>query len=309
MSDFTTPVDSYFDFLAVERAAANNTLQAYRRDIDRYISFLTCYPVNSLGEVTQNHLEEFRDSLVAGDKKLGYAPLAASSAARVMVSVRGLHKFAFREGITESDPAATVPPPKIAQRLPKALPVNTIFKLLEGAGDGSSPDPVRALRDRALLEMLYTTGARISEITGLNIGDIDIENASVLLHGKGDKERIVPVGGPALKAYQEYLVRSRPALSKGKTHAAFLNLRGNRLSRQSAWQIIQNTADQAHITEDVSPHTLRHSFATHMLEGGADVRVVQELLGHSSVTTTQIYTMVTAESLREVWAESHPRAR
>ena len=159
------------------------------------------------------------------------------------------------------------------------------------------------IRDR------YTTGARISEVTGLDIGDLDVDNAAVLLHGKGDKERIVPVGGPALHAYQEYMVRSRPVLSRGKTHAVFLNLRGGRMSRQSAWQIIQEAAKRAQITDDVSPHTLRHSFATHMLEGGADVRVVQELLGHSSVTTTQIYTMVTAESLREVWAEAHPRAR
>ena len=309
MGDLTSQVEAYFDFLTVERAASHNTLQAYRRDIDRYAAFLALYPITTLADVTQTHVEEFRDSLVTGDSRLGYAPLATSSAARIMVSIRGLHKFALREEFTGTNPAAMVAPPKPPQRLPKALPVDTILRLLEGAGDGSSPDPVRALRDRALLELLYTTGARISEVTGLDIGDLDVDNAAVLLHGKGDKERIVPVGGPALHAYQEYMVRSRPALSRGKTHAVFLNLQGGRMSRQSAWQIIQEAAKRAQITDDVSPHTLRHSFATHMLEGGADVRVVQELLGHSSVTTTQIYTMVTAESLREVWAEAHPRAR
>lgn len=302
-------IASYFDYLIVEKASSPNTIASYRRDIERYKAFLEERKITSLAEVSSSDIESFRDTLITGDSALGFKPLANSSAARVTVSVRGLHKFAHRERITRDNPAIQIKPPKPAKRLPKALPVNTVLALLEAAGDGSSSDPVTALRDRALLEVLYSTGARISEIMGLDIGDIDVEHALVLLHGKGGKERLVPVGGPAIDAYEQYLVRSRPALSKGRTHAAFLNLRGNRLSRQSAWQIIQLAAEKANIKEPISPHTLRHSFATHMLEGGADVRVVQELLGHASVTTTQIYTMVTAESLRQVWAEAHPRAR
>lgn len=302
-------IASYFDYLIVEKALSPNTIASYRRDIDRYQKFLSARKIDNLAAVSTADIEDFRDSLITGDSSLGFKPLANSSAARITVSVRGLHKFAHREGFTRDNPAAQIKPPKPAKRLPKALPVATVLKLLEAAGDGTSPDPVRALRDRALLEILYSTGGRISEIMGLDIGDIDVEHSLVLLRGKGGKERLVPIGGPAIDAYQQYLVRSRPVLSKGRTHAVFLNLRGNRLSRQSAWQIIQTAAEKANIKEPISPHTLRHSFATHMLEGGADVRAVQELLGHASVTTTQIYTMVTAESLRQVWAEAHPRAR
>ncbi|MFY9189828.1 MAG: site-specific tyrosine recombinase XerD [Lawsonella sp.] len=302
-------IASYFDYLIVEKGSSTNTVASYRRDIDRYQKFLEKYHISSLADVTTSDVEKFRDSLITGDTSLGFKPLANSSAARAIVSVRGLHKFAHRERFTGDNPAAQIKPPKPAKRLPKALPVATILALLEAAGDGTSPEPVTALRDRAVLEVLYSTGARISEIMSLDVGDIDVDHSLVLLHGKGGKDRLVPVGGPAIDAYEQYLVRSRPVLSKGRTHAAFLNLRGNRLSRQSAWQIIQNAAEKANIKESISPHTLRHSFATHMLEGGADVRVVQELLGHASVTTTQIYTMVTAESLRQVWAEAHPRAR
>lgn len=308
-SSLDREVASYFDYLLVEKGSSPNTISSYRRDIGRYMDFLKARGIQSLTAVTAQDIEEFRDVLITGDAALAFKPLANSSAARVTVAIRGLHKFALRERYTQDNPAANIKPPKPAKRLPKALPVDTVLRLLEGAGDGESPDPVVALRDRALLELLYSTGARITEIVSLDIGEIDTDHALVLLHGKGGKERLVPVGGPAISAYEQYLVRSRPTLSKGKTHAAFLNLRGNRLSRQSAWQIIQTAADNAEINDSVSPHTLRHSFATHMLEGGADVRVVQEMLGHASVTTTQIYTMVTAESLRQVWAEAHPRAR
>jgi integrase/recombinase XerD len=214
--------------------------------------------------------------------------------------------------------AYAVKPPAPGRRLPKALPYDQVLRLLEAAGGGSG-DPAagvdggpRGLRDRALLEMLYSTGARISETVGLDVDDLDLGERSVVLRGKGGKQRLVPIGRPALAAVDAYLVRGRPVLAargKGNAGALFLNARGARLSRQSAWQVLHTAAERAGIAAAVSPHTLRHSFATHLLDGGADVRVVQELLGHASVTTTQIYTLVTVNTLREVWATAHPRAR
>ena len=224
-----------------------------------------------------------------------------------MVAVRGLHRFAVREGLVEADPARGVRPPTPPRRLPKALPVDQVERLLDAAG---APQTPLALRDRALLEMLYGTGARISEAVGLAIDDLDRADATVMLRGKGGKERIVPVGGYALRAVDDYLVRSRPGLATAGrgTPAVFLNARGGPLSRQSAWAILRAVAQRAGLAAAVSPHTLRHSFATHLLDGGADVRVVQELLGHASVTTTQVYTLVTVDRLREVYATAHPRA-
>ncbi len=236
-----------------------------------------------------------------------HPPLAASSAARALVAVRGLHRFAVREGLVELDAAREVKPPAAPRRLPKALPVDDVLRLLETPGvDGAG-----ALRDRALLEVLYSTGARISEAVGLDLDDIDSRERTVLLDGKGGKQRLVPIGRPALAALDAYLVRARPGLASGGrgSPAVFLNVRGGRLSRQSAWQVLKVAAERAGIAATVSPHTLRHSFATHLIEGGADVRVVQELLGHASVTTTQIYTLVTVNTLREVYATAHPRAR
>lgn len=239
--------------------------------------------------------------------------------ARALAAVRGWHKYLVLEGTVTADPAREVKPPKKPQRLPKALTVSQVSALLEAAGDSS--DGPRALRDRALLEFLYATGARISEAVGLDVDDFDASVGSVRLFGKGSKERIVPVGSFALAAVDAYLVRGRPSLVAARAASAaagrksadgpalFLNARGGRLSRQSAWQVLRDAAGRAGLTEHVSPHTLRHSFATHLLAGGADVRVVQELLGHASVTTTQIYTLVTVDSLREVYATSHPRAR
>jgi integrase/recombinase XerD len=224
------------------------------------------------------------------------------------VAVRGFHKFALADGLAASDPAKAVRPPAPAKRLPKALPLADVEAILEAAG---APGTTLALRDRALLELLYGTGARISEAVGLDVDDLDTVDQTVLLRGKGGKHRIVPVGSYALAAVEAYLVRGRPELvTTGKgTPALFLNARGGRLSRQSAWAVLVRTAERAGVTRDVSPHTLRHSFATHLLDGGADVRVVQELLGHASVTTTQVYTLVTVDSLREVFASAHPRAR
>jgi integrase/recombinase XerD len=237
-----------------------------------------------------------------------HPPLGATSAARTVVAVRGFHKFAVRDGLAAVDPAATVKPPTPAKRLPKALPLSDVEAILDAAGAAGT---TLALRDRALLEVLYGTGARISEAVGLDVDDLDLTDGTVRLRGKGDKERIVPVGSYARAAVDAYLVRGRPELvSTGTgTPALFLNARGGRLSRQSAWTVLVKAADRAGVTRDVSPHTLRHSFATHLLDGGADVRVVQELLGHASVTTTQVYTLVTVDNLREVFATAHPRAR
>jgi integrase/recombinase XerD len=289
----------------VERGTSRHTLEGYARDLRRYTDHLTASGVADLAEVTERHVSAFLAVLREGSDE--HPPLAASSAARALVAVRGLHRFAVREGLVELDPAREVRPPSAPRRLPKALPVDQVVRLLDTAcGDGAGQ-----LRDRALLELLYSTGARISEAVGLDLDDIDSRERTVVLDGKGGKQRLVPIGRPALEALDAYLVRARPALAAhGRgTPAVFLNLRGGRLSRQSAWQTLKVAADRAGISASVSPHTLRHSFATHVLEGGADVRVVQELLGHASVTTTQIYTLVTVNTLREVYATAHPRAR
>jgi integrase/recombinase XerD len=223
------------------------------------------------------------------------------------VAVRGFHRFAVQEGISATDPGREVKPPASAKRLPKALTVEEVEAILTSTG-GVAADPL-GLRDRALLEFLYGTGARISEAVGLDLDDLDVDNGVAHLHGKGGKQRLVPIGSKGREALSAYLVRSRPGLLVTAQPAVFLNARGGRLSRQSAWTILRAAAERAGVTAEVSPHTMRHSFATHLLDGGADVRVVQELLGHASVTTTQVYTKVTVEHLREVYALAHPRAR
>jgi integrase/recombinase XerD len=293
-------IAAYLDHLAVERGTARNTLDSYARDLRRYVEHLG---KAELAAVTEREVAEFLAVLREGDAE--HPPLAATSAARALVAVRGLHKFAVREGLLEHDPAREVRPPSTPRRLPKALPLDDVLRLLDTPGDGVGP-----LRDRALLELLYSTGARISEAVGLDLDDIDATQRTALLDGKGGKQRLVPIGRPALAALDAYNVRARSVLAlRGRhTPAVFLNQRGGRLSRQSAWQVLKDAAERAGITAAVSPHTLRHSFATHLLEGGADVRVVQELLGHASVTTTQIYTLVTVNTLREVYATAHPRA-
>lgn len=302
-------ITDYLDHLLIERGLASNTVTAYRRGLARFSDYSSHAGVTTVEGVTAELIEAFRDALCEGDPSLEWAPVSLSTVAHTIVTVRGFFSFAAQEGWREDNPASTVTPPRIGVRLPKALPVDTVIALLEGAGDGSSADPVIALRDRAVLELLYSTGARVSEIVGLNYGDVNVEHSIAVLHGKGGKDRIVPVGGPARDFYCEYLTRSRPALAKKPTSAVFLNKLGRRLSRQSVWAILQNAAQRGGVKEPVSPHTLRHSCGTHMLEGGASIREVQELLGHSSVTTTEIYTKVTAESLREVWNEAHPRSR
>ncbi len=270
-----------------------------------------------IGAVTTQDVAEFLARLREGDEQ--HRPLAASSAGRAVVAVRGLHAFALAEGLAGADPARAVRPPAPPRRLPRAVSIPDVERLLQIAGD--SP-PQR--RDRALLELLYGTGARISEAVGLDVDDLDLAGpagqrrgtdgavATVRLAGKGGRQRIVPVGSYALAALQAYLVQARPALAASArsgqpSPAVFLNARGGRLTRQGAWGALRAAAARAGLAE-VSPHMLRHSFATHLLDGGADVRVVQELLGHASVSTTQVYTLVTVDKLREVYAASHPRA-
>jgi integrase/recombinase XerD len=304
-------LQGYLDHLTIERGVAANTLSSYRRDLRRYAEHLTARGVETLAAVTETDVSEFLVALRRGDPDTGVQALSAVSAARALIAVRGLHRFAAAEGLTDVDVARAVKPPTPGRRLPKSLSIDEVLTLLDGAGGDSEADGPLTLRNRALLELLYSTGARISEAVGLDIDDVDTHARSVLLRGKGGKQRLVPIGRPAVSALDAYLVRGRPDLARrGRgTPAIFLNARGGRLSRQSAWQVLQDAAERAGITSAVSPHTLRHSFATHLLEGGADVRVVQELLGHASVTTTQIYTMVTVHALREVWAGAHPRAR
>ncbi len=298
----------------MERGLAANTLASYRRDLSRYQQVMTAAGRTEIGEVTSADISSYLAGLREGDAD--HPPLAASSAGRAMAAVRGLHAFACAQGITAADPARPVPPPAPPRRLPKAISVAEVERLLDAAGPGPQDDP-RGIRDRALLEFLYATGARISEATALDVDGLTLDGlardgeAAVLLDGKGGKQRVVPLGRYAAAALDAYLVRARPALAAGATRtvppAVFLNARGGRLTRQGAWAVLRRAAERANLPR-VSPHTLRHSFATHMLDGGADIRVVQELLGHASVTTTQIYTLVTVEKLREVYAAAHPRA-
>lgn len=352
--DLQRAVQAYLDHLTVERALAGNTLSSYRRDLARYVATLTAAGVTDLAQVTEadiaGHVVRLREG--GGEHR----PVAAASAARAISAVRGLHRFAVREGLAATDPSREIKPPALPRRLPKALDVDQVSRLL------STPtmDGPLGLRDRALLEFLYGTGARISEAVGCAVDDLDLEAGTVILHGKGGRTRLVPVGSYACRALEAYLVRARPALSaaalagagsasstrarggasRGGTSSAdaassmdaavsvggpasvggaalvgspalvggavFLNARGGRLTRQGAWTILREAARRADVP--ASPHTLRHSYATHLLDGGADIRVVQELLGHASVTTTQVYTLVTVERLREVYVTSHPRA-
>jgi integrase/recombinase XerD len=301
-------VDEYLQYLVVERGLAANTVESYRRDLRRYADVLVERGIGALDGVRAADIGAFLAALRTGDEE--HQPLATSSAGRAVVAVRGLHAFALAQGMCADDPARDVAPPQPPKRLPKAIGISEVERLLEAAGSTEDPDP-RVLRDRALLEFLYGTGARISEAVGLDIRDLDLSaDPSVLLSGKGGKQRFVPVGSYAARALQAYLVRGRPALAaraRRPVNAVFLNARGGRLTRQGAWGLLGEAADRSGL-KGASPHTLRHSFATHLLDGGADIRVVQELLGHASVTTTQVYTLVTVDKLREVYAVAHPRA-
>jgi integrase/recombinase XerD len=352
LTSVDTVVRRYLDHLAVERGLAAHTLDAYRRDLHRYAATLTAAGRAEIGAVATTDVADYVAGLRAGDQE--HPPLAASSAGRAVVAVRGLHAFALVEGLAQADPAKAVRPPVPPRRLPHAISVPDVARLLQVAGDSPAQR-----RDRALLELLYGTGARISEALGLDVDDLDLGGgvgwtqgagsavgaggadgasravsagdagggdaggtagaggaggavATVRLAGKGGKQRIVPIGGYACRALDAYLVQARPSLVAGArggqpSRAVFLNARGGRLTRQGAWGALRAAAAKAGLDE-ISPHMLRHSFATHLLDGGADVRVVQELLGHASVATTQVYTLVTVDKLREVYAAAHPRA-
>lgn len=308
MASLQRSVDGYLRHLTIERGMAKNTLLAYKRDLGKYLEALQKIGITDSAEITEIVVRNFAQALVSEKG------LVATSVARILAAVRGFHKFMLFEGISDNDVSAAVKPPKAPKRLPKAISIQDIEALLKAAGP--EPDDVAGaadiirVRDRAILELLYATGARVSEIVNMDLDDL-IDPEIVRLFGKGSKERIVPVGKYAQAAVAAYLVRVRPTLATLSlgTPALFLNQRGSRLSRQSIWQIISTSAQAAKLGVEVSPHTFRHSFATHLLEGGADVRVVQELLGHASVTTTQIYTLVTVDALREIYASSHPRAQ
>lgn len=296
-------IDGYLDHLVAERGLAANTVAAYRRDLGHYATFLEGRGIDDLAGVTSVDISEF-------SRDLSSRGLASSSVSRAVVAVRNLHRFALAEGLVADDASAGVSPGTRGRRLPKALSIDAVEALL----DSCDTTTVEGLCDRALLELLYGTGARISEVCALDVDDVAPVIADpqlgLRLVGKGDKERVVPLGSYALAAVQAWLVRGRPTRAgRGTPGAALLlNQRGGRLSRQSAWAVLQRAGRRAGISEHLSPHSLRHSYATHLLDGGADVRVVQELLGHASVTTTQIYTLVTAEHLREVYRSAHPRA-
>jgi integrase/recombinase XerD len=324
-------VRRYLDHLAVERGLAAHTLDAYQRDLTRYASVMLARGKGDTAAVTAGDVAAFLAGLREGGG--GHPPLAASSAARAAAAVRGLHAFAAAEGLAPSDPAGQVSPPAPPRRLPRAIGVAEVERLIDAAGsraghaggrghgatETAAADAAARLRDRALLELLYGTGARITEAVSLDVDDLDLaapargDDPLLRLAGKGGKDRVVPVGSFARHALDAYLVRGRPVLAAAARRASpspavFLNARGGRLTRQGAWGVLRAAAARAGLT-GVSPHTLRHSFATHLLDGGADVRVVQELLGHASVTTTQVYTLVTVDKLREVYAAAHPRAR
>lgn len=299
-------IATYLDHLQVERGLSRNTVAGYRRDLGRYADHLAAQGITDPAAV--------RPADITGHAVALAETLAPASVARATVAVRSLHRFAVVEGLTSDDPAADVKPPRQPRRLPKALALDQVQALLD-APDTTEPDGVR---DAALLELLYGTGARISEIIALDVDDVGRlvgrdadQTLGLRLLGKGDRERIVPLGRYARAAIDAWLVRGRPAYAtrgRDADHALFLNARGGRLSRQSAWALLRAYAVKAGITTEISPHTLRHSYATHLLDGGADVRVVQELLGHASVTTTQLYTMVTVDHLRETYLTAHPRA-
>jgi integrase/recombinase XerD len=304
--NFETAKSNYLNHLRIERGLAENTLQSYQRDLGKLGEYLQANRLN---------FDELKpDDIVKFEVSLKFAKLTLSSINRAISTLKGFYRYMSIENSIENPMLESITH-KLPRKLPKALSIDEVTKLIESAK--REGDPISA-RDYAILELLYSTGGRVSEIIGINTTDISIsklgdDEVSVLkVKGKGSKERFVPLGKYAISALDDYLVRTRPALAEknGKgTTALFLNSRGGRLSRQSAWQIVLDAADATGLSGRVSPHVFRHSYATHLLDGGADIRVVQELLGHSSVTTTQIYTLITIDKVRESYSSAHPRAK
>jgi integrase/recombinase XerD len=295
--------DQYVRYVDIERGLSANTVAAYTRDIDAYLAWLGTQGITVPADISRLNVTNYVQWLSTRSE----SPLTSSSQSRTLSSIKGFHQFMVEENIVESNVSLDVNPPKLPKRLPKAISVEQMSALL-AATDGD--EDVR-VRDKALLELLYATGARISEAIGLNVDDVTVSEGMIRVRGKGGKQRIVPVGSYAQAALDAYLVRVRPVFSaRGtSTPALFLGPRGARVSRQMAWLIIREAGERAQLNVELSPHTFRHTFATHLLAGGADVRVVQELLGHASVATTEIYTLVTADTLRETYVTAHPRAQ
>lgn len=304
-------LDEHDTWLAVERGLAANSLSAYRRDLQRYASYLRSHGLTDAALVDESTVAAYVDQLKAARDDDGRPRYAPSSIARALVAVRSFHRFCLEEGLVDGDPSEEVGAPRVPQGIPKALTEEEVEALL-GAVIGDGP---RALRDRAILETLYATGVRISELVGLDRRDLDFDGALLRVLGKGDKERVVPIGRSARAALEDYLARGRPELERPVTRTrvagdpVLLNARGGRLTRQGCWKIVTTAGGRVGLAGRLSPHVLRHSCATHMLEHGADIRVVQELLGHASLSTTQVYTKVSPERLRAVYELAHPRAR
>jgi integrase/recombinase XerD len=301
-------VDEFISYVQFEKGLADNTVAAYRRDLAAWTAFCKARridPLNATSDHVTNFLKALREGSYPATKRA-----APSSVARMLVSVRSFYRFLGREGTLEVDPTARVGAPKRPRRLPKAIALEDVVRLVESPGDD-----VLGVRDRAMLETLYGSGLRISELVGIDVDDLDLDEGSVLIRAaKGGKGRRVPLGRAARHALDSYLTLARPAFAaksqvRTSRGALFLNARGGRLTRQGAWKIVKGYARSTGLEKKVSPHTLRHSFATHMLDAGADIRVVQELLGHASLSTTQVYTLVSDTRLREVYLASHPRAR
>jgi len=297
----------FFNYLSIEKGLASNTISAYRLDIEKFFHYLSTNQL-SLEQVTPEQLS-FYVAWLRGMENTEFK-IGESSIARNIISIRSYFTYLAKEH-KFNNPSSNFKPPKIGKRLPKALTIDQVMSMLDIAGSD-----LISSRDKALVELLYATGARVSELINLNTLDISTADTqagtstTVKLKGKGGKERVVPIGSFAVAAVNDYLVRSRPSLLKVSTQKAlFLNQRGGRLSRQSAWNLVAKAAERAGLSDQVTPHSMRHSFATHLLDGGADIRVVQELLGHSSVTTTQIYTLITIDHLRESYANTHPRSK
>jgi integrase/recombinase XerD len=298
--------DQFLNFQRIERGLSKNSLAAYTRDLDRFSSYLIRENIEVLG-FDETHAENFILHLHA-------EKLALSTSNRILSTLRSFYAYLERDH-GAYNPMKDVLSRKIPLRLPKALTISQVTQLIEAS---VLSDDIVSLRNKAILELLYSSGARVSEVVGLNLTDVveikseDSAIRTLKLRGKGGKERVVPMGSYSVKALDDYLVRVRPSLvaknSKGKSEALFLNQRGSRISRQSAWQLVVDAAKRVGLDEGISPHVFRHSFATHLLDGAADIRVVQELLGHASVTTTQIYTLITIDKIRESYAMAHPRA-
>ncbi len=291
-------VDEFIYFLSVERGLADNTLASYRRDLLNFIDFLKSKGIESIQEVTRSDLSDFLFML----KTKGRAP---STISRNLASIRTFCQFMIKEGLLKIDPSSELESPKQEKKLPDVLTFNEVEKLLDQP-DGSCH---RGIRDKAMLEMLYATGIRVSELIALDRTHTDIKNGYIICTGKGNKERIIPLGSYAINVLKMYLENARPKIIKSESEKAlFVNHHGRRLTRQGFWKIIKKYAVKAGITKPITPHTLRHSFATHLLENGADLRSVQEMLGHADISTTQVYTQVTKKKLKNVYTKAHPRA-